>query len=671
MVTVTVDFYRHGISCANILQPQGVFQAPLKVPDILTNKGLENPSLTSVGAAEARKAGRALVEAGVQYDLVCSSPLARAVQTAYLMLVEPRGHGSAPIHILPHLREHNPLGSPDNSVDHTLRDPEFLAQIDKHETLSGDLVTAVLDTDSLKLYAGAGDRGGGDLQKFLRETLPLFLDRSAPGQRDEVRVAVATHSGLMKSGLGLTKLPLNNSCVRVICEYERRLALVDTAVSGVPPGAAFAGVKIASLAARADRFSLFCGDTACSTRRSPALQKSLDEQCRKARPAGAAGVTASCRADADCAERYDTKRIPSSCDRILVSAGALGWAVEKYAVVRLDAVKDAGTGIFQSDHDPVFAVARHAEHTVLVVTFNCAGRNDVNWTAFMATVCRSAEAGLTSFAAVVIALQETTAADPCAASLGDLLGWDYTVHEATSETLPFTDFRVRCIAALRNTVFGGSRVKLGSRSLNAVATKSWSRITVEPFNSMPSLAFVSAHLPMVKSDKATLGMKRRYAALREISRGLPGGYWSVVAGDLNFRCHDANASMECDELRSPEGRALLEDLSLEEPGALLARTCKLRTVSYRSVSDRSVSDRIVAEYDLEVSDDPIYELPPFPKRLAALPALPALPNREFAHPLHRKLPQISVGGGAAALSVLTVLAAVFGSLVAVTAGAGV
>lgn len=249
--------------------------------------------------------------------------------------------------------------------------------------------------------------------------------------------------------------------------------------------------------------------------------------------------------------------------------------------------RDARSGVFQSDHDPVVAVARHAASgaTMLVATFNCAGQSkpDVGgtWAPFLELIARGTSRALDDFSAVCVCLQEAGSHNTLAADLRDRLPTHAVFHQATAP-LAARQFVVHCVVALSRSAYpspatsGRSMHFGGLLKRTIVGSKGAAYVHVAAY---PGFVVASAHLPMNKHDVATLGFTERIAAMDLIADRVVAGHpdaFVVVAGDLNFRRRRALGGE--DEL---EHYNVLPGLGLAELRALGRNTCKLAVVPTR------------------------------------------------------------------------------------------
>lgn len=190
---VRVFFIRHGLSCGNI--------APY-----LAELTLQDPSLTQQGMENSRQAGLKfhdyLKVNIISLDLVGSSSLMRAKQTALLMLPEEiraqRGN----------LYEIGYLGEKSDLIPFSWQrsnQPEDMA-IQSHK-----LASYVPNLEPHKIneaYANLGERSAVNYEQFRAITLPkMFADVRAKIHKARYNFAVVTHSVTMKNELRCIRNP--------------------------------------------------------------------------------------------------------------------------------------------------------------------------------------------------------------------------------------------------------------------------------------------------------------------------------------------------------------------------------------------------------------------------------------------------------------------------------
>jgi hypothetical protein len=308
------------------------------------------------------------------------------------------------------------------------------------------------------------------------------------------------------------------------------------------------------------------------------------------------GVTGTlgCRKDVNCKQRFDdAKRVASNCDRVLYTPDRGGWSTTDYFVAVPDDDRDWWSGVYQSDHDPVIAIAEHQDGaTMLVVTFNCEAQSvpDIggdDWTAFLQFVERKAGA-LEGFSAVCLCLQEAGPANTMAADLRRYLEGSHTVVESRTIPRMAKNFAVHCVVALSHATYGlapatDSRVMHFGGKLTKLVARSKGAAFVDVLDE-PAFIVGSAHLPIDTRDKpsegGSLGFGLRKAALQYMAEQVVDTRdgFAVVAGDLNFRRHVKRGQGETQDRDELRASGILDRFGLAELHELESNTCKLATV---------------------------------------------------------------------------------------------
>jgi 2,3-bisphosphoglycerate-dependent phosphoglycerate mutase len=142
--------------------------------------GWRNPDLTSRGIAEARAAGRKLMELGFHFDLAFTSELRRAQQTLALLLSE--------------------LGQADLAVraDRALNERDYgeLSGLNKAEARTR------WSAEQVHLWRKSYDAvppGGESLAMTAERTAPFYERQIAPGVREGSRILVVAHGNSLRS----------------------------------------------------------------------------------------------------------------------------------------------------------------------------------------------------------------------------------------------------------------------------------------------------------------------------------------------------------------------------------------------------------------------------------------------------------------------------------------
>ncbi len=205
---VNLFFVRHQFSCANNIEKHGSALAQLK------RLIFTDPPLTQVGLTNGRAQAREPSVRRIKPDLVLSSTLVRAVETALTVFPGKR------VSVAPFVKEVGWGGenAPSTvSYQHAIIKADVKVPVDR---VDYRFVT-VPDSDQL-------DRSSGDLSKFLlwlQNHLPtlMYLNRVATGKRS-INVAVVSHGTYMRnflSSAGREQGPFNGATVKLALSYGR------------------------------------------------------------------------------------------------------------------------------------------------------------------------------------------------------------------------------------------------------------------------------------------------------------------------------------------------------------------------------------------------------------------------------------------------------------------
>ena len=200
MPNVHIDFIRHGHSCANLAQDLRGYGLYYKFVE-------HDPELSGEGVAMAEGVAKDIRDQNPQNlegtcpDLLISSPLIRAIETAYLMYKNKRK-----IIIAPFLLEHG-IGA-DNIPT---------SSVAEQDNILGDSYPAL---PSKLQRATNAYHTEGNLNTFISWLKHTILSPEKTRGDKDIIVAVVTHSRLMRSDLHLPSKPNNQSIYRVTYSFE-------------------------------------------------------------------------------------------------------------------------------------------------------------------------------------------------------------------------------------------------------------------------------------------------------------------------------------------------------------------------------------------------------------------------------------------------------------------
>jgi broad specificity phosphatase PhoE len=216
---VNLYWTRHGLSCANALKLEGhsILEDILSLVNLGKSRGQKYPNaqLTEIGVEQCIKTNQKVKESKKipkKFDLICSSELLRAIETASLMYFKPNQLGKKhSITILPFINEFRwnltrYLGiDKDNepqTVNKTIkRYKKFAKHIDYKKPPQ-------LNYNFLK--KNFHQRTEADIEMFKEEVLPLLLKKFK--KKKEVHIAIVCHRVYMKKYFD-SKTQYNNTAV--------------------------------------------------------------------------------------------------------------------------------------------------------------------------------------------------------------------------------------------------------------------------------------------------------------------------------------------------------------------------------------------------------------------------------------------------------------------------
>lgn len=175
---------------------------------------IRDPGLTNYGIATSTMSKP--IPESVHIDLMFTSCLSRAIQTAYHTFVKTRRY-VGPILVAPYLRE---VGDVPENRPHPYQDAERLGVIIRRHVQRYE-----------RAYADGDTRGGiPDFIQWFHNNMPVYLST-----RREVNVVVVTHGARMQTDLGLRSAPKNNQCVLLMVEDGRVKGEPEVISDGVEP----------------------------------------------------------------------------------------------------------------------------------------------------------------------------------------------------------------------------------------------------------------------------------------------------------------------------------------------------------------------------------------------------------------------------------------------------
>lgn len=202
---VNLYWTRHGLSCANALRLEGhsILEDILSLVNLGKNRGQKYPNapLTMIGVQQCIKTNQKIKKSKKfpkKFDLVCSSELLRAIETASLVYYKPNQLGKKnSITILPFINElrwniTRYLGIDKDNEPQTInktkkRYKEFKKQIEYKNAPQ-------LNYHFIK--KNFHQRTEPDVDMFKEEVLPLLLKKFK--KKKEVNIAIVCHRQFMK-----------------------------------------------------------------------------------------------------------------------------------------------------------------------------------------------------------------------------------------------------------------------------------------------------------------------------------------------------------------------------------------------------------------------------------------------------------------------------------------
>lgn len=186
---VVIDWYRHGLSCANVLHQR-------TLTGVISQATIHDPDLTALGWRQAERTGKCLGKLRDSYDLVGASVMSRAIETA--MGIWGGSGNPTTIHILPHVGERRQMFGLDKQNEpqrnlYALK-TKMKAWKASHKVKGVKLDYSYLDHISL----------GPSAKLFYNDVLPEIVRRL--GKKKEIKIAIVSHGAFIRTNLALRKV---------------------------------------------------------------------------------------------------------------------------------------------------------------------------------------------------------------------------------------------------------------------------------------------------------------------------------------------------------------------------------------------------------------------------------------------------------------------------------
>jgi broad specificity phosphatase PhoE len=197
---VTIDFYRHGLSCANAIDHYHWNKLPIL--------WMHDPRLTKQGAVDAQQ----MSEVIEQPQIVLSSVLYRAIETASLLFHQ------SPVYVVPHIRERS-MGV----TNHALTPSQQRKRM--HAELVSRVVYRFVSSNEEVFDHGTQGHDWDHFRGWLEQHLPLlcFLNRISMETTATLHIGMVGHSDFMREVFSKTQMnrPHHMGCIRLLYDYTQ------------------------------------------------------------------------------------------------------------------------------------------------------------------------------------------------------------------------------------------------------------------------------------------------------------------------------------------------------------------------------------------------------------------------------------------------------------------
>lgn len=201
---VNIYYIRHGYSCANIVKTQNQNKKIAR-----SHTFYKDPELSTIGIKHTQSAKEFIEDSKVKFDIIASSPLLRAIQTANILFKDQIIEDG--LYIFPYvLEKSSPIRTPDNTV-------KFLKDLNKIEKIVG------IPKHNLKDYSTFGDgRKISNINLFttwLGQYLCTLLYSLKKYHKEEINIALVTHGGFMRDNFQMDEVK-NNDIIKVKYNFK-------------------------------------------------------------------------------------------------------------------------------------------------------------------------------------------------------------------------------------------------------------------------------------------------------------------------------------------------------------------------------------------------------------------------------------------------------------------
>jgi len=204
-IIVFIDWIRHGFSCANAIKmeghvgPKNIIKNVIKEGNLGDSRGkyAADSLLTDLGIKQAESVNKSYTDRIKEYDLILSSELSRAAETA---LVVGKNSKVKKIYMVPYISEERSPAALMLDKDNQARDPKVVKEEleNRFPTTEGYPGIDISYIERFKGKYNPNTPTSPDFDSFYKRVLPLILSENLKENRNIYNIAIVSHNFFIK-----------------------------------------------------------------------------------------------------------------------------------------------------------------------------------------------------------------------------------------------------------------------------------------------------------------------------------------------------------------------------------------------------------------------------------------------------------------------------------------
>lgn len=200
-IIVFIDWIRHGFSCANAIKMQGHVGPKNILKNVIVEGNLGDSRgvyaadslLSDLGIRQAERVNNTFFERIQGYDLILSSELSRATETAMIVA---KNSKVKTIYMVPYISEERSKASFSLDTDNQARDPQII-KTDLESIFTEQQGYPTIDTSFVERFKGqynSKNKTSPNFKLFYEKVLPYVLSKKLPKNRNIFNIAIVSHN---------------------------------------------------------------------------------------------------------------------------------------------------------------------------------------------------------------------------------------------------------------------------------------------------------------------------------------------------------------------------------------------------------------------------------------------------------------------------------------------